>query len=41
MIKVLALLRMCLKTNKIVFVSGDSMQCLVFLCASDLEKVSL
>lgn len=30
---------MCLKCQKILFASGDAMLCLIFLCASDIEKV--
>ena len=36
--KVLILLRMCLKSKKMVFASGFAFFCLVFLCATNLEK---
>jgi hypothetical protein len=34
-------LRMCLRTNKILFASGFAMQALVFLIATNIEKVFL
>lgn len=38
MIKILILLRMCLRVRKLLFASGFAMQALVYLSASNIER---
>ena len=33
------LIKMCVHTNKILFASNGIMQCLVYFCATNFEKV--